>query len=1052
MKSIRRWMTAACCALGLLAPVAASAQAVDAIVVKVQDEMLAPGALELPDAMQRTVQAALGVPFAPGARTRDGAFTLVLPAALDHDAARAAINRIRLDPGVVYANVAPGAPIPATAGRPTDRLIVKYKDAALSSIARTGLPLDAARVRGLEGLAGVPLAWSRGGHDGSNVLQMLQRLPIDEVEAIAARIAQQPDVDYAQPDYILTAQLVPTDPCYASAGAAACGGAYQWDLFDPVGGINMPAAWDITTGAVGINVAVIDTGALLGHPDLAGRFAAGYDMIADCAVANDDQPGPCTWSAMAPAMTSRDADASDPGDWVTSAENTGGVIAPPYTWFQGCGASDSSWHGTHVAGTIGAVPNNGIGVVGINWVGKIVPLRVLGKCGGYTSDVAAAMVWAAGGSVAGLPVNANPARVLSLSLSGGGSCDTASQNAINAALALNAVVVVAAGNSNASAAAYSPASCSGVITVAATTKTGKRARYSNYGSAVEIAAPGGNADGVEPDILSTLNSGLTSPNPSGYDYESYAGTSMATPHVSGVVSLMLSVNAALTPAQVMSKIQTTARAFPAPGPACNATPQAAACNCTTALCGAGILNAAAAVASASITLPEATTGAASAITTTGATLNGSVNGNGSATVVSFQYGLTTGYGSVVAAAQSPLPGGAAGTAVSAAVSGLACNTPYHFRVVGTSVVGTSNGADASFVTSSSGCLGVLTPSPTTVAFGGQSMNTKSFARVVTITSTGGTAVSVSSAAASTHFAVSHDCATVAAGASCLASVTFRPTAEGPLAGTLTVGSSVGTQTVPLSGIGERSLVTHFYQSILRRGPEAQGKADWEGVRATLQLWGANVNEVWYAIATSFLFSSEYLALNRDDAGFVTDLYLAFLNRAPDAQGLADWTALLGQGMPREVVVTSFMFSGEFAVFTQNLFGNVPARKEIDTVMDFYRGLLARVPDATGFNFWLQKFRTAQCVGAAEVAAAAESISSGFTGSAEYLGRGRTTGQYVGDLYNAFLRRGGEPAGVQYWIDQIDTGARTREGVRQQFVASPEFGARVAAIVAEGCLP
>lgn len=694
-------MSAACCALCLIAPAAASAQAVDAIVVKVQDRLLPPGALALPDAMQQTVQSALGLPFASGGRTRDGAFKLVLPAALDQEAARAAINRIRLAPGVLYANVAPGAPVPATTGLPTDRLIVKYKDASLSTIASAGQPLDRARVGRLAALAGVPLAWSRGGHDGSNVLQMLQRLPIGEVEAIAARIAQESDVDYAQPDYIRTAQLVPTDPCYASASTAACAGGYQWDLFDPVGGIDMPGAWDITTGSAGIKVAVIDTGALFDHPDLAGRFVGGYDMIADCAVANDDQPGPCTWSAMEPALTSRDGDAADAGDWVSSAENTGGVVAPPYTWFQGCGTSSSSWHGTHVAGTIGAVPDNGIGIVGINWTSKIVPLRVLGKCGGYTSDVAAAMVWAAGGSVAGLPANANPARVLSLSLSGGGSCDSASQNAINAALALGAVVVVAAGNSNAAATAYSPASCSGVITVAATTKTGRRARYSNYGPAVEIAAPGGNADGVEPDILSTLNNGATGPNPSGYNYASYAGTSMATPHVSGVASLMLSVNAALTPAQVMSKIQTTARTFPTPGPACNPTPQASTCNCTTALCGAGILNAAAAVASA-IPFPDATTGAASAITVNGATLNGSVNGNGFSTAVTFQYGLTSGYGSVVAAVPSPVAAGAGTVAVSAAVVGLSCGVTYHFRVVAVNSGGTTNGSDLTVATAACG--------------------------------------------------------------------------------------------------------------------------------------------------------------------------------------------------------------------------------------------------------------------------------------------------------------------------------------------------------------
>ena len=156
-------------------------------------------------------------------------------------------------------------------------------------------------------------------------------------------------------------------------------------------------------------------------------------------------------------------------------------------------------------------------------------------------------------------------------------------------------------------------------------------------------------------------------------------------------------------------------------------------------------------------------------------------------------------------------------------------------------------------------------------------------------------------------------------------------------------------------------------------------------------------------------------------------------------------------MPREVVLTSFMFSAEFANFTQAIFGNTAARKEIDTVMDFYRGLLSRLPDAAGFNFWLQQFRTAQCLGQRRY----RQQRNRFQASSrrlEYSARARTNGQYVGDLYNAFLRRGGDLAGVQYWINQLATGAQTREHVRRQFVASPEFQSRVSAIIAQGCLP
>ncbi|MBK8324463.1 MAG: DUF4214 domain-containing protein [Betaproteobacteria bacterium] len=215
--------------------------------------------------------------------------------------------------------------------------------------------------------------------------------------------------------------------------------------------------------------------------------------------------------------------------------------------------------------------------------------------------------------------------------------------------------------------------------------------------------------------------------------------------------------------------------------------------------------------------------------------------------------------------------------------------------------------------------------------------------------------------------------------------------------------------------------------------------------------GANVNETWYAMATFFYFSSEYQSFNRDDAGFVSDLYNTFFNRPADGGGLTFWTGLLAQGMPREVVLVSFMFSTEFQTFTQAIFGNVQARKEVDTVVDFYRGLLSRLPDDGGLAGWVGQFRSAQCAGAGSVYNTVESISSIFAGGAEYASRNRSNAQYVGDLYNAFLRRGGDLGGVQFWISQLEGGA-TRSAIRQQFIASPEFTNRVNAIIAEGCVP
>jgi serine protease len=205
-------------------------------------------------------------------------------------------------------------------------------------------------------------------------------------------------------------------------------------------------------------------------------------------------------------------------------------------------------------------------------------VRVLGKCGGYTSDIADGMIWASGGTVSGLPTNPNPARVINMSLGGSGSCDTTSQNAINSARSRGTVVVVAAGNSNADASNFSPASCSGVITVAATNRSGGRAYYSNYGSIVDVAAPGGDVRSSSANgILSTLNAGTTSPGADSYAY--YQGTSMATPHVAGVVALMLAKNSALTPDEVETRLKGSTRAFPA----------------TCSQCGTGIVDASAAV-------------------------------------------------------------------------------------------------------------------------------------------------------------------------------------------------------------------------------------------------------------------------------------------------------------------------------------------------------------------------------------------------------------------------------------------------------------------------
>jgi subtilisin family serine protease len=347
----------------------------------------------------------------------------------------------------------------------------------------------------------------------------------------------------------------------------------QWDMSDAEAGdadysIRVPGAWSVTTGDSSLVVAVLDTG-ITSHSEFSGRLAPGYDFIGDIAVANDGN--------------GRDGNPADPGDWVTRSENRSG-------YFRGCGVSTSSWHGTHVAGTIGATGNNGQGIAGVNWSSKILPVRVLGKCGGYTSDVADAIVWAAGGSVDGVPDNEYPARIINLSLGSSGSCSVAMQTAVDEARSLGATIVVAAGNSGGPVSNASPANCEGVISVAATGRDGKRAYYSNYGTEVTIAAPGGNYYG-DSMIRSTIDSGAQ--GPVAESYATYQGTSMAAPHVAGVLSLLLSISPTLTDEEIVSLLAAHSTRFP------NDT---SLNSCSSASnCGPGIINASALIAAE---LPE----------------------------------------------------------------------------------------------------------------------------------------------------------------------------------------------------------------------------------------------------------------------------------------------------------------------------------------------------------------------------------------------------------------------------------------------------------------
>lgn len=348
---------------------------------------------------------------------------------------------------------------------------------------------------------------------------------------------------------------------------------------------------------------------------------------------------------------------------------------------------------------------------------------------------------------------------------------------------------------------------------------------------------------------------------------------------------------------------------------------------------------------------------------------------------------------------------------------------------------------------------VLAVSASSVDFGNQLLGATSAARAIMLTNTGGGSLTFPSIQAAAGFGATHDCIDVRATASCAVQVTFTPAALGAQSGALTIVSSAGTRSVVLGGFGQESLVAHYYQSILGRNGETGGVAFWNGEAVRLNGLGANVNETWFAMAMSFYFSPEYMAFNRTDSGFLTDLYNTFYKRAPDPSGLAFWSSQIAAGMPREVVLLSFMFSPEFGAFTQGLYGNTTARAEVDTVMDLYRGLFARLPDTGGLNFYVDQFRVAQCLGwPGAVYSVIESMTTTMLHGAEYAGRGRTDAQFVADAYNAFLRRGGDLGGVLYWIQELQSGARTREDVRRAFIASPEFTSRVNAILAQGCVP
>jgi serine protease len=455
--------------------------------------------------------------------------------------------------------------------------------------------------------------------------------------ALAARLAAQPDVEWAVVDQRRRAlQATPNDPFFGANQPLITPVAGQWYLRAPnattVSATNALGAWAITPGSASVTVAVLDSGVRFDHPDLVGKLHPGYDFVRDSISGDGD---------------GRDGDASDPGDWSSAADS--------------CGQADSSWHGTQVAGLIGAATNNGIGMAGIGRNVMVLPVRVLGTCGGFDSDIIAGMRWA--GGITTEPVrNANPARVINMSLGSEGACGAAYRDAIADLAAARVAVVVAAGN-DAGHPVNAPANCDGAIVVAGVRHTGSKVGYSNMGPQIALAAPAGNCVNIAAGsaclypLLTTVNFGLTAPGSNGYSdsFNSSVGTSFAAPLVAGVAGLMLSLDPSLTPSEIKTHLQAGARPFPTSGAedptVRNCRPpdrsEQLECYCTATTCGAGMLDAQAAVQRVQQGLQRPAATIALSSTTPTAGQNVSLDGRGSSaagsrSIVAWQWAVTAG--------------------------------------------------------------------------------------------------------------------------------------------------------------------------------------------------------------------------------------------------------------------------------------------------------------------------------------------------------------------------------------------------------------------------
>jgi serine protease len=560
------------------------------------------------------------------------------------------------------------------------RVIVKFKERASILSATTATATSDATASGPQKASVLGARLGLSLVDGRVLGERTQVVKASGMSsaALASAIAGDGDVEWAEIDHRRFAQAVVDDPLYpdglSTAVAAAGPTSGQWYLRAPgidasgrnvVSGINIEPAWAITHGSTSVAIGDVDTG-ITQHPDLDSKMLTGYDFISDVATANDGD--------------GRDSDPSDPGDYVTAAENSN-KTGP----FFGCNddnvggnvAENSSWHGTQTAGILGAATNNATGMAGTAYNVPVIPARALGKCGGYDSDIIAAAEWSGGIAVSGVPTNQYPARVINMSLGSTGACTSPYVDALTALRNKGVVVVAAAGNDE-GLAVGTPANCKPaasdgnqtaiVIAVAALRHAGDKVGFSDIGPEVTIAAPGGNCINTAAGspclypIPTTTNSGTTAPVAGGGTYSDglnnlSLGTSFSTPMVAGTVALMFSAAPNLTNAQVVSILKSTARPFPSVSdttpqpPVCKAPTSTVQdeCICTTSTCGAGMLDAGAAVAAAQAlstgSYPTAVVSPTSASVVAGSTVtldgSGSLVGS-SGTALTYQWSIPDG--------------------------------------------------------------------------------------------------------------------------------------------------------------------------------------------------------------------------------------------------------------------------------------------------------------------------------------------------------------------------------------------------------------------------